>query len=171
MSRRATDSSSLVRRYRRRMTSWGDFKALEPEMAELVERLFAVRRHKTIATLRDDGSPGISGIECGFDDGNLHFGSMEGARKSADLHRDPRVSLHSPTVDPPEGDEAAWPGEAKISGLAIPAGSIEGSDAPPGEIFVVDVTAVVVVHLNEDATKLVVEWWTLDRGRQLVERA
>ena len=89
------------------MTSWGDFKALEPEMAEWVERLFAFRRHKTLATLRADGSPRISGIECAFDEGNLHFGSMDSARKSADIHRDPRIALHSPTVDPIEGDEAA----------------------------------------------------------------
>ncbi|MCX6511358.1 MAG: pyridoxamine 5'-phosphate oxidase family protein [Actinobacteria bacterium] len=152
------------------MTSWGDFKALEPQMADLVERLFAIRRHKTLATLRVDGSPRISGIECAFDDGNLHFGSMDSARKSSDIHRDPRIALHSPTVDPVEGDEAAWPGESKIAGIAISAGPIEGPDAPPGERFVVDVTEVVVIHLNEDATKLVVEWWTPDGGRQIAER-
>jgi hypothetical protein len=164
-------SSSLVRRYGRSMTSWGDFKALEPQLAELVERLFAIGRHKTLATLRADGSPRISGIECAFDEGNLHFGSMEAARKSADIHRDPRIALHSPTVDPIESDEAAWPGEAKIAGIAISAGPIEGPDAHPGEQFVVDVAEVVVVHLNDDATKLVVEWWTPDGGHQFVERA
>ena len=41
----------------------------------------------------------------------------------------------------------------------------------PGERFVVDVAEVVVVHLHDDATKLVVEWWTLDGGRQIVARA
>ena len=152
------------------MTSWGDFKALEPEMAERVERLFAFRRHKTLATLRADGSPRISGIEWAFDEGNLHFGSMEAARKSADIYRDPRIALHSPTVDPIDGDEAAWPGEAKIAGVAISAGPVDEPDAPPSERFVVDVTEVVVVHLNDDATKLVVEWWTPDGGRQFVER-
>ncbi len=152
------------------MTSWGDFKALEPQMADRVERLFAIRRHKTLATLRADGSPRISGIECAFDEGNLHFGSMEAARKSADIHRDPRIALHSPTVDPIDGDEAAWPGEAKIAGIAISAGPVDEPDAPPGERFVVDVTEVVVVHLNDDATKLVVEWWTPDGGSQFVER-
>ena len=152
------------------MTSWGDFRKLEPEMAARVEQLFSTRRHKTLATLRADGSPRISGIECEFSDEQLTFGSMEVARKSADLRRDPRFALHSPTVDPIEGDEAAWPGEAKIAGIAIPAGPIEGPDAPPGERFVVDVAEVVVVHLNDDASKLVVEWWTPDGGRQFVER-
>lgn len=153
------------------MPSWGDFKALEPEMAALVERLFGVRRHKTIATLRADGSPRISGIECAFEDGDLRFGSMGGARKSADLHRDPRFALHGPTVDPVESDESSWPGEAKIAGLAIPAGLIEELGAPSGEQFVGEVMEVVVVHLNEDATKLVVEWWSPGAGRQIAERA
>lgn len=152
------------------MTSWGDVKALEPQMAERVERLFAFRLHKTLATLRADGSPRISGIECAFDEGNLHFGSMEASRKSADIYRDPRIALHSPTVDPIDGDEAAWPGEAKIAGIAISAEPVDEPDAPPSERFVVDVTEVVVVHLNDDATKLVVEWWTPDGGRQFVER-
>ncbi len=43
----------------------------EPEFAERVRRLFDAGRHKTIATLRADGSPRISGIECEFTDGEL----------------------------------------------------------------------------------------------------
>jgi hypothetical protein len=34
-----------------------------PEFAERVRRLFDARKHKTIATLRSDGAPRISGIE------------------------------------------------------------------------------------------------------------
>lgn len=136
----------------------------------MVERLFVVRRHKTIATTRTDGSPRISGIECSFQDGHLTFGSMAGSRKLADLHRDPRFALHSPTVDPTEGSEATWPGEAKIAGRAIASGAIEGEGVPAGEMFVADITEVVVVHLDADATRLVVEWWTPDRGRLSVDR-
>ena len=44
-------------------------------------RLFDAGRHKTIATLRADGSRRASGIECEFTDGDLRFGSMTGARK------------------------------------------------------------------------------------------
>src|SRR5262249_2888142 len=87
----------------------------EPEFAQRVRALFDARRHKTIATLRTDGSPRISGIEAVFEDGELVFGSMPNARKGADLRRDPRFALHSATVDPVEGSEAQWPGEAKIS--------------------------------------------------------
>ncbi len=152
------------------MLSWGDFKAIEPEMAEVVERLFSARRHKTIATVRADGAPRISGIECVFEDGQLTFGSMGGARKSVDLHRDPRFALHSSTVDPVEGDEASWPGEAKISGRAVADGLIGGEGAPHGERFVADIVEVVVVHLDEDARRLVIDWWTPGTGRHVVDR-
>ncbi|HMD44562.1 MAG TPA: pyridoxamine 5'-phosphate oxidase family protein, partial [Acidimicrobiales bacterium] len=63
----------------------------EPAFAGRVRRLLDAGRHKTIATLRADGSPRISGIECEFSNGDLRFGSMAGARKGADLRRDPRA--------------------------------------------------------------------------------
>jgi Pyridoxamine 5'-phosphate oxidase len=84
-----------------------------------VRALFDAHSHKTIATLRAGGAPRISGIEARFEDGELVFRSMPNSRKSVDLRRDPRFALHSATVDPVEGSEAEWPGEAKISGRAI----------------------------------------------------
>ena len=100
--------------------AWKAIEQAEPEFAGRVRRLFDAGRHKTIATLRADGSPRISGIECEFTDGDLRFGSMTGARKGADLERDPRFALHGPTFHPEEGKESEWPGEAKIAGRAIP---------------------------------------------------
>src|SRR5579864_1761466 len=150
------------------MTAWRDFEQAEPEFARRVRALFDAHRHKTIATLRADGSPRISGIETAFEDGQLVFGSMPGARKGADLRRDPRFALHSATIDPVEGAEAQWPGEAKISGRAISAGPpAEGSD---GERFCADIAEVVHTHLNEKATMLVVEWWTPAHGLRRIER-
>ncbi len=98
---------------------------------------------------------------------------MTGARKGADLKRDPRFALHGPTVPPDEGQERDWPGEAKISGRAIPVGPVvteEASKGPDGEMFVADVAEVVITRLNEEATKLVVESWTPERGLRRVER-
>ncbi|MGW4063198.1 pyridoxamine 5'-phosphate oxidase family protein [Amycolatopsis sp. NPDC004747] len=143
------------------MTAWREFEAAEPEFARRVRALFDAHKHKTIATLRADGSPRISGIETVFEDGELAFGSMPGARKGADLRRDPRFALHSATVDPVQGEEARWPGEAKI------AGRVRTED---GERFVADVAEVVHTHLNEAATLLVVEWWTPSGGLRKVER-
>jgi hypothetical protein len=153
--------------------AWKAIEDAEPDFAARVRRLFDAGRHKTIATLRADGSPRISGIECEFVDGDLRFGSMSGARKGADLKRDPRFALHGPTFHPEEGKESAWPGEAKISGRAIPAGPVAGDEAseqPDGEMFVADITGVVITGLNPEASRLVVESWTPEHGLRRVER-
>jgi hypothetical protein len=154
--------------------AWKVIEEAEPEFAARVQRLFDAGRHKTIATLRADGSPRISGIECEFADGELRFGSMTGARKGADLERDPRFALHGPTVHPEEGKEGDWPGEAKIAGRAVPAGPVatDGEDEQPdGVAFVADISEVVITALDPAATKLVIESWTSARGLRRTERA
>jgi hypothetical protein len=150
------------------MTAWRDVERAVPEFAQRVQALFDAHRHKTIATLRADRSPRISGIEAAFEDGELVFGSMPNARKGADLRRDPRFALHSATIDPVEGSEAQWPGEAKIAGRAIAPGPV--TDGADGDRFRADIAEVVHTHLNEQATMLVVEWWTPTRGLRRVER-
>jgi hypothetical protein len=150
------------------MTAWQNVERAEPEFAHRVRAVFEAHRHKTMATLRADGSPRISGIEAIFEDGELVFGSMSNARKGADLRRDPRFALHSATVDPVEGAEAQWPGEAKIAGRAIAAGPI--TEGPAGDRFQADIAEVAYTHLNKEATMLVVEWWTPAHGLRTIER-
>jgi hypothetical protein len=150
------------------MATWRDVEQAEPEFAARVQRLFDAGRHKTIATLRADGSPRISGVECEFADGELRFGSMPGARKSADLRRDPRFALHGPTFHPVEGKEAEWPGEAKIAGRAVHAGPI--AEGPEGDLFRADISEVAITRLNPEATLMVIEWWTPQQGFRTVER-
>lgn len=157
----------------RAVPAWKAIEQAAPEFAARVRRLFDAGRHKTIATLRADGSPRISGIECEFADGELRFGSMTGARKGADLKRDPRFALHGPTFHPVEGNESAWPGEAKIAGRATAVGRATTSDVSEptdGDMFIADITEVVITGLNAEASRLVVESWTPDRGLQRVER-
>lgn len=132
------------------MASWQEIEADAPEFAARVRELFQARKHKTMATLRADGSPRISGIETQFGE-QVTFGSMTGSRKSADLQRDPRVALHSPSVDPPEDDPGAWVGEAKIAGRAV--STQDG--------FCVDIAEVVLTYLSGG---LVVESWNPGRG-------
>ena len=151
-----------------RVTAWRDVERAEPAFVQRVRALFDAHRHKTIATLRADGSPRISGIEAVFENGELVFGSMLNARKGADLRRDPRFALHTATVDAVEGSEAQWPGEAKISGRAIAAGPI--TEGPDGDRFHADIAEVVHTHLNEEATLLVVEWWTPLHGLRRIDR-
>jgi hypothetical protein len=118
-----------------------------------------------MATLRRDGSPRISGTEIDFADGQLRIGSMPGAVKALDLSRDPRVAIHGPTNDPPEGNSAAWKGEAKIAGTATEVES--GSSA---HRFLIDIQEAVITRLNEAGNRLVVESWKPARGYRVLER-
>jgi hypothetical protein len=155
------------------MARWGEIERAEPAFAGRVRQLFDAGRHKTIATVRADGAPRISGIECEFVDGELRWGSMPAARKGADLVRDPRFALHGPTFHPVQGKETEWPGEAKVAGRAVPAGPVtsgEPGEHPDGDMFVADIDEVVITSLNPEGTKLVVEWWTPKGGLRRVER-
>jgi len=150
------------------MASWNDVEREQPAFAARVRSLFDARKHKTIATLRADGSPRMSGIEVEFKDGELVFGSMAGARKGADLARDPRFALHGPTVDPPEGHPSGWPGEAKVSGRAVPAGDVEGDAS--GQLFRAELEEVVLTRLNESGDRLLIEWWLPGEALRRTER-
>src|SRR5215216_2915045 len=95
------------------MASWSEVEAEAAELAALARRFLDLRTHKTLATLRRDGSPRISGTEVVFAEGELWLGSMWRALKALDLRRDPRFALHSGSVDPPD-----WEGDAKLGGRA-----------------------------------------------------
>ena len=150
------------------MATWSEFEREEPAFAARVRALFDARKHKTIATLRADGSPRISGIEVEFDGGNLSFGSMPGARKGADLARDARFALHSPSVDPPEGEPAGWTGEAKVAGRAVLVGELEGETA--GQLFRADIDEVVLTKLTDAGDRLLIEVWRPGGPVRRIER-
>ena len=148
------------------MASWGEFAAAQPELAERVRACFAVRKHATLATLRSDGSPRISGSEVQLSDEGMFLGSMLGAVKARDLQRDPRFALHCPTVDAVPGEESAWAGDAKVAGLAIEV-SEDGADS---HRFALDLLEVVHTRLGDPADHLVIESWHPDRGLERIRR-
>ena len=93
------------------MPSWKEFEAAAPALAAEVRRRLDAHTHKTLATLRRDGSPRISGSECRFAEGELWIGSMWKALKARDLQRDPRFALHSGSGEPDSGPATrSWPG-------------------------------------------------------------
>ncbi len=155
------------------MARWSEVEAEAPELAAHARRLFDAHVHKTIATLRRDGSPRISGIEVSFVDGNLWTGSMWQAVKALDLQRDPRFALHSGSPDPKE-----WKGDAKVAGRAEEINEpkrkaeIVGGAAPVDEshVFRLDISELVVVHIGEPADHIVVEAWHEGRGISRRER-
>lgn len=147
-----------------RQGSWGQVESEAPELAAAVRACFGVGKHCTMATLRADGSPRISGTEVQFEDGELGIGSMAGALKARDLQRDPRVAIHSPTVDPPEGDESSWAGEAKVAGTAVELPAGDGG----AHAFRIQLTEVV--HTRVDGDALRITSWHRGRGLQVRRR-
>jgi hypothetical protein len=140
-----------------RAGTWAQVESEAPELAGALRAAFAVRKHCTMATLRADGSPRISGTEVQWEAGDLWIGSMPGAVKAKDLLRDPRVAIHSPTVDPPEGAESSWAGEAKVAGVAV--------EVPTGDAshrFRIELTEVV--HTTVDGDALLIRTWHRGRG-------
>src|SRR3712207_538468 len=140
------------------MASWGEVRQQAAELAGGVEERFTARKHHTIATLRADGSPRISGIEVQFEGDDVTVGSMLGAVKACDLARDPRFALHSATVDPPE-DPTQWPGEAKLAGRVVETGS--QADA---HVWRLDVREVVLTRIDDSGQQLEITSWHEGRG-------
>lgn len=143
------------------MASWAEFEAAEPKFAHRARRLLTTRKHLTMATLRRDGSPRVSGTEIQITGGQLSIGSMQGALKAKDLQRDPRVAIHGPTHDPTSS--GAWRGEAKVAGRAVEQPA-EGSHS-----FNIDITEVVITGLS--GSGLIIESWSPDRGYRTMDRA
>ncbi len=163
------------------MASWSDLMREEPEFGKAVRSRFDAHVHKTVATLRRDGSPRISGIEATFGEGELWIGMMPGSRKAMDLRRDPRLALHSATVDPEMSD-----GDAKISGRAkelteqasfaeFQSALGERAESEPAaagsfHLFRVDITDAVLIRVGEPPDHLVIEQWREGTGFRRIER-
>jgi hypothetical protein len=137
---------------------WADIEAEAPELAARARAFFDAFTHKTLATLRRDGAPRISGTEVEFRDGDVVIGSMWQAVKALDLQRDPRYALHSGSPDPD-----GWHGDAKIAGRAQELDSVDG---PQGRAhtFRLDITELVVVQLGAPADHIVIDAWHEGRG-------
>jgi hypothetical protein len=154
------------------VASWSEFEAAAPELAERVRARLDAHTHKTLATLRRDGSPRISGSETNLTDGELWIGSMWQALKARDLQRDPRFALHSGSEDPPE-----WSGDAKLAGIAEEitdhetVRAINGEAVGPSHLFRLDLHEVSTVGLDDERKALVIEVWTPDGGVRRIKRA
>ncbi len=155
------------------MPSWSDFEAAAPELAARVRERLDAHTHKTLATVRRDGSPRISGTETELRAGELWIGSMWEARKARDLQRDPRFALHSGSADPP-----GWRGDAKLAGVAEEitdpdrVKEINGEKAPPGpsHLFRLELLEVSTVGLDPSRKALQIEVWTPERGVRTIRR-
>ena len=156
------------------MATWNTFATEAPALAETVRARLDAHVHKTLATVRGDGSPRISGTETELVEGDLWIGSMWQARKALDLRRDPRFALHSGSDDPP-----GWAGDAKLAGVAEEITdpdrirAINGGKGPsgPSHLFRLDLREVSTVGLNAARDQLVIDVWTPAAACGRIERA
>jgi hypothetical protein len=155
------------------MASWSEFEAAAPELAARVRERLDAHVHKTLATVRRDGSPRISGTETQIADGEIWIGSMWEARKARDLQRDPRFAIHSGSDDPPD-----WSGDAKLAGVAeeildedeVRRRNGEAGANGPSHLFRLDLREVSTVGLTAARDGLVIDMWTPEGGVRSIRR-
>ena len=155
------------------MPSWGDVRAAAPELARAAQGRFEAHGLAMLATLRRDGSPRISAIELLFAGDDLWLGMMPDSRKAQDLGRDPRLALHSATVD-----KEVKEGDAKLSGRGLlvrdddtwqwylAALKEQTGFAPEGWFPVFRVDVAEVSFLRPAGDHLDIRWWR--EGGQVV---
>ncbi|MFZ4516349.1 MAG: pyridoxamine 5'-phosphate oxidase family protein [Acidimicrobiia bacterium] len=156
------------------MVSWSTFHELVPEFGTTVAARCAARRHCTLATLRPDGSPRLSGTELTLHDGELCIGIQAGAARIGDITHDARTAVHVVGTDPDPAAANLWPGDVRIEGRAVQvpdafrdAWCAAQSGLIPSEPFPmyrIDIEGVVWVHLSEDGTELLVDSWRAGRS-------
>ena len=161
---------------------WAEMEAEVPEFAARLKAVLDRHKHKTMATLRRDGSPRISGTELQFAGGDLYTGSMPDSLKGRDLRRDPRVAIHSASEDADETDPESWTGDAKLAGTAqlvtdpaeiaafwaAFATEHDAAQQPAGadssDLFRLDLTEAVLVSI--ELPHMVIESWHPGRGHR-----
>jgi hypothetical protein len=157
------------------MASWSEVAAAQPEFARVVRGFLDAHVHKTLATLRRDGSPRISGTEVIFFRDDLWIGSMPRSRKALDLRRDPRFALHSGSADPP-----GWKGDAKLAGRFVEVedaaraaevlAAAGGGSSGEAHVFRAEISEASVVRVGEPADHLVIELWKEGEDLRRMER-
>ncbi|MEU8606781.1 pyridoxamine 5'-phosphate oxidase family protein [Actinoplanes sp. NPDC048791] len=146
------------------MARWQEIEDEFAEFAAKVRARFDAGTNKTIATLRRDGAPRISATELKFDNGEVTFGMMGGSMKLLDVRRDPRMAVHSPTLEPPADAPDQWPGDAKLAGKAVETPAPVEEPVPGSGYFRIDVTEVSLTYLGVPADHLVIESWDVAHG-------
>ena len=136
---------------------WAAFASQCPELADLARQWIADRHILLLGTLRPDGSPRISAVECDLVGDDLISGMIWQSTKALDLERDPRMTVHSlpPGLSNPDGD-------IKLYGVAVAVDAavkreyekilyarIEWSPSEPYHCFAYDITSAALVRFKD----------------------
>jgi hypothetical protein len=157
---------------------WSEFAEDEPRLAELGRKRLIDPGVVLVGTIRGDGTPRISPVEPLLWERDLWLSMLLGSYKAADLHRDPRVLVHSIVT----GRNGAS-GEYKVRGLTVEESSRQvqegyaeqvrrriGWDPVPGKFrrFRVDIGDVTFVRYEEASGDQFMTRWP--RKREFVRR-
>ena len=97
---------------------WIEFEQTCPKLAGIARERFERDQIFLIGTLRPDGLPRISAVECDFVEGDLCTSMIWQSVKALDLQRDARVTIHS--LVPDKAHESDNQGDIKLYGRAVP---------------------------------------------------
>lgn len=95
---------------------WDEFAVECPEFSAVVRARFETEQIFLLGTLRLDGSPRISGVECDFVGDDLMSGMIWQSAKARDLLNDSRMTIHS--LVPDKEHESQNQGDLKLYGHA-----------------------------------------------------
>jgi len=154
---------------------WEPFARACPELAGIAREWIIEAHIMLLGTLRADGSPRISAVECDIVGDDLCTGMIWQSTKALDLLRDPRMTVHSL---PPGKDNPA--GDLKLFGRAIavddPAAKrayeetlyarIQWRPTEPYHVFALDIDAAGFVRFRDDGRDI----WSWRTGRELHKR-
>jgi hypothetical protein len=108
------------------MSDWAQVEAGAPTLAASVRGCFDVRKHGTMATLRADGSPRISGTEVQWDDGALWI-HQPADGDPPDVGADLAAAVVAARA-PPERDERVL--EDLVHQVGVAAAALQASGQP-----------------------------------------
>jgi hypothetical protein len=162
------------------MVNWSEFAAEAPHISEIF-----VRRHGDaqnlclMATTRSDGYPRISPLEPRIIEPELVMVGMPGTSKYKDLDRDPRLCLHTATVDPllADGDVKIWAKAVHLEDEAIhkrfaddlfeaSGFDVRGEKFDP--FYVADINGASSIELEDN--QLVITIWKPGEGETVVRK-
>ena len=152
------------------MTSWAQFAAARPDLADVGRSLIGPRDIAYLGTIRKDGGPRVHPVCPVFGGSRLFVGIGPASMKQHDLRRDPRCVLHAP-LGPDDREfviraravEVTAPADRDLFEAACrDAGVNVEADGPVFELVVERVDTTMWENCGQPNTRPQRERWTAD---------
>jgi hypothetical protein len=149
---------------------WRAFADDCPDLAAVATEWIVDKHIMLLGTLRADGSPRISAVECDAVGDELCTGMIWQSAKALDLLRDPRLTVHSlpPGKDNPAGDlklygrAVAVEGELKRAYGDVMFARLAWRPPEPYHLFALDVAEAGMVVFRDGGRQIT--GWRAGRG-------